>query len=213
MTLENGAAPDGVAADVDTPENANPGVGVRLRLLRKQQGLSARALADRLGISPSAVSQIERGVLQPSVSRLIAITDALDVPLASVFDAKTDIVAEVEATTGGFALQRADHASKVVLDSGVRFRRLSPGRTPGVDYFESTYPPGSTAHGDDELFRHEGYEIGTMTSGELTIDFDDERVILGAGDAISFPCSRPHRIHNTGAVDAVAQWLIVHPDR
>jgi transcriptional regulator with XRE-family HTH domain len=32
------------------------------------------------------VSQIERGVMQPSVSRLIAITDGSDVPLTSVFD-------------------------------------------------------------------------------------------------------------------------------
>jgi transcriptional regulator with XRE-family HTH domain len=204
MTLEAGEA---------APLDAHANVGLRLRLLRKQHGMSARALAKHLGISPSAVSQIERGVLQPSVSRLIAITDALGVPLSSVFDAKTTDVAEVDATSGGFALQRNEHASSMNLDSGVRFRRLSPGPTPGVDYFESTYPPGSTAHAEVELFRHEGYEVGNIISGELTIDFDNERVILGAGDAISFPCSRPHRIHNTGAVDAVAQWLIVHPDR
>ncbi len=188
-------------------------VGARLRELRKQQGMSARALAHTLGITPSAVSQIERGVLQPSVSRLIAITDALGVPLAAVFDVRADPVEEVRAASGGFALQRAAHASIVVLESGVTFRRLSPGRTPGVDYFESTYPSGSTAHSDSGLFRHDGYEVGTMISGELTIDFDDERVVLRPGDAISYPCSHAHRIHNTGTEDAVAQWLIVHAER
>ncbi|MET2011324.1 helix-turn-helix domain-containing protein [Microbacterium chocolatum] len=196
---------------VVTPRDAD--VGARIRELREQQGMPARALATALGISPSAVSQIERGKLQPSVSRLIAITDALGVPLASVFDAQADVVAEIESTIGGFALQRAEHASSVRLESGVLFRRLSPGRTPGVDYFESVYPPGASAHAEKDLFRHDGYEVGTMISGELTIDFDDERVVLRAGDAISFPCSRPHRIHNTGDVDAVAQWLIVHADR
>ncbi|MFH8251699.1 helix-turn-helix domain-containing protein [Microbacterium sp. B2969] len=203
------------AAGVDTPAElgSRSDVGARLRRLRKQQGMSARALATALGISPSAVSQIERGVLNPSVSRLIAITDALGVPLAAVFDGRDDVVAEVAATASGFALQRAEHSSSVVLDSGVTFRRLSPGRTPGVDYFESTYPPGSTAHADDDLFRHDGYEVGTVISGELTIDFDEERVVLRPGDAISYPCSRPHRIHNTGTDDAVAQWLIVHADR
>lgn len=190
-----------------------PDVGTRLRALRKQQGISARALADTLGISPSAVSQIERGVLQPSVSRLIAITDALGIPLAAVFDAKADAGAIASAAAPGFALQRADHASSVELESGVTFRRIAPGRTPGVDYFESTYPPGSTAHSDNELFRHDGYEVGTVVSGELTIDFDEERVVLRAGDAISYPCSHPHRLHNTGSEPAVARWLIVHPDR
>ena len=175
--------------------------------------MSARTLARALGISPSAVSQIERGVLQPSVSRLIAMTDALGVPLAAVFDTSSDPVAETIATVGGFALQRADQASVVTLETGVTFRRLSPGRTPGVDYFESTYPPGSTAHDEGSLFRHDGYEVGTIISGELTIDFDEERVVLRAGDAISYPCSRPHRLHNTGTEDTVAQWLIVHAER
>lgn len=199
--------------DVLATDEVALGVGARLRELRTQQRMSARALADQLGISPSAVSQIERGVLQPSVSRLIAITDALEVPLASVFDVRADPAAALEATAGGFALQRADHSSAVTLASGVTFRRLAPGSTPGVDYFESTYPPGATAHAEPDLFRHDGYEVGTMISGELTIDFDAERVILRPGDAISYPCSHPHRIHNTGAEDAVARWLIVHSAR
>ncbi|WP_369676538.1 helix-turn-helix domain-containing protein, partial [Enterococcus faecium] len=124
-----------------------------------------------LGISPSAVSQIERGVMQPSVSRLIAITDALDVPLTSVFDPSGS---QAPATPTSFGLRRAEHDAAIVLEDGVSFRRISPVATPGVDYFESTYPPGATAHGDAGLFRHEGYEVGTVVSGELTVDFDDE---------------------------------------
>ena len=190
-------------------EESSAELGGRLRALRTAQGISASDLARALGISPSAVSQIERGVMRPSVSRLIAITDALGIPLAAVFDPKTD--AADHAGFGDFALQRAYHASAVVLDSGVSFRRLAPGRSPGIDYFETVYPPGSTAHATAELFRHEGYEVGRIVAGALTIDFDQERVILRPGDAISFPCSKAHRIHNTGTEDAVAHWLIVHP--
>ncbi|MFV0373197.1 helix-turn-helix domain-containing protein [Microbacterium sp.] len=197
--------------DLD-PAADGPDVGARLRDLRRRQGMSARALADTLGISPSAVSQIERGVLQPSVSRLIAITDALGVPLAAVFEASAPD-RDGAGTDAGFALQRAEHSSTVELDSGVTFRRLSPGPSPGIDYFESCYPPGASAHSETELFRHDGYEVGTMISGELTIDFEQERVVLRPGDAISFSCARPHRIHNTSAAPAVAQWLIVHPPR
>lgn len=194
-------------SELAAPEASGAGVGERLRALRVARGMSARDLAGRLGISPSAVSQIERGVMQPSVSRLIAITDALDVPLTSVFDPSGS---QAPATPTSFGLRRAEHDAAIVLEDGVSFRRISPVATPGVDYFESTYPPGATAHGDAGLFRHEGYEVGTVVSGELTVDFDDERVVLRAGDAISYPCSRPHRLHNTSDEPVVARWLIVH---
>ncbi|MGC0368767.1 helix-turn-helix domain-containing protein [Microbacterium sp. SLBN-111] len=196
-------------AAVDESTVAAGGVGERIRTLRTARGMSARTLAAKLGISPSAVSQIERGVMQPSVSRLIAITDALGVPLVAAFDPASDRPVE-PAGPSGFTLQRAGQSPDIVLDSGVSFRRLTPGSSPGVDYFESIYPPGASAHGADGLFHHEGYEVGTVVSGELTIDFEAERVILRAGDAISYPCSVPHRLHNTGTADAVAHWLIVH---
>jgi transcriptional regulator with XRE-family HTH domain len=196
-------------AAVDESTVPTGGVGERIRALRTARGISARTLAAKLGISPSAVSQIERGVLQPSVSRLIAITDALGVPLVAAFDPASDRPVE-PAGPSGFTLQRAGQSPDIVLDSGVSFRRLTPGTSPGVDYFESIYPPGTATHGADGLFHHEGYEVGTVVSGELTIDFEAERVILRAGDAISYPCSVPHRLHNTGTTDAVAHWLIVH---
>ena len=60
--------------------------------------------------------------------------------------------------------------------------------------------------------RHEGYEVGTVTDGELTIEFENDVVTLAAGDSITFPCDRPHLIGNRSkTVTAVATWLIVHP--
>jgi transcriptional regulator with XRE-family HTH domain len=186
-------------------------LGGRLRALRLDAGLSLRDLAKALDISPSAVSQIERGVRRPSVSRLLAIVQVLGRPLADVFDEEvTPVAVPAAADPAGYVLARAGAAKPVTLGTGVVFRRLSPAHTTGVDFFESTYPAGSVATDLDTLITHEGYEVGTVTAGELTIDFPDERVVLRAGDSITFPCDLPHRMGNTGTVDAVATWLIVH---
>ena len=84
--------------------------------------------------------------------------------------------------------------------------------TPGVEFFESVYPPGTMSNAHGELLRHEGYEVGTVTAGELTVDFDTDVVTLAAGDSITYPCSRPHLISNRSPlVTAVATWLIVNP--
>ncbi|MCU1528035.1 MAG: transcriptional regulator [Frondihabitans sp.] len=184
-------------------------LGGRLRAVRLDAVLSLRELAKALDISPSAVSQIERGVRRPSVSRLLAIVQVLGRPLADVFDEEmTPTAATLDPA--GYVLARSGAAKPVILGTGVVFRRLSPAHTTGVDFFESTYPPGSVATDLNTLITHEGYEVGTVTAGELTIDFPDDRVVLRAGDSITFPCDLPHRMGNTGAVDAVATWLIVH---
>lgn len=203
-----------------TPES----LGTRLRELREGTGVSLRALAARLGISPSAVSQIERGVMRPSVSRLIAYVGAIGVPLSAVFEtglekapegsAGARAAAESAAAPAGFqfAIRRSWEVAPILLGGGVTFRRLSPVPTKGVEFFESVYPPSSMSNAHGELLRHEGYEVGTVTAGELTIDFDTDVVTLAAGDSITFPCSRPHLISNRSATaTAIATWLIVNP--
>lgn len=200
----------------DAAVSSEPSLGARLRGLRVARGVSARSLAATLGISASAVSQIERDVMRPSVVRLLAITDALGVSLSDVFEPPDAVAVPRGGTTeldhAGIAVTRGWEASPVTLDGGVTFRRLSPNPTRGLDFFESIYPPGATATlGDIELFKHEGYEIGNVVAGELTVELADDEVVLAAGDSISYPCSVPHRIRNAGVRPAVATWLIVHP--
>jgi transcriptional regulator with XRE-family HTH domain len=225
-----------VASEVDLEALTPESLGARLRELRTGAGVSLRALAGRLGISPSAVSQIERGVMRPSVSRLIAYVGAIGVPLSAVFETGLEKPPEGSAPARAgeyaaaldrsgrhradqnqagqyqFAIRRSWEVAPIMLGGGVTFRRLSPVPTPGVEFFESVYPPGSMSNAHGELLRHEGYEVGTVTAGELTVDFDTDVVTLAPGDSITFPCSRPHLIANrSAAVAAVATWLIVNP--
>ncbi|MEV7970658.1 XRE family transcriptional regulator [Sphaerisporangium sp. NPDC088356] len=188
----------------------NEHLGRRLRELRLQSGMSLRALARELGISASAVSQIELGTMRPSVSRLIAFVSAIGVPLAAVFDTAEAVDAAAPAVDR-FAIRRAHEVAPIRLSGGVTFRRLSPVPSPDVEFFESTYPPSSISNAHGHFLRHEGYEVGTVTQGELTIDFESEVVTLAEGDSITFSCGRPHIIGNRSeTVTAVATWLIVH---
>lgn len=209
------APPDSLDADrLDAGK-----LGARLRELRKQSGLPLRAVANRLGISSSAVSQIERGVMRPSVSRLIAYVNAIGVPLAAVFDTGLEKSPEERSGEGdeplSYAIRRSWEVAPILLGGGVTFRWLSPVPTPGAEFFESVYPPGSMSSTHGELLRHEGYEVGTVTAGELTIDFDTDVVTLRPGDSITFPCARPHLLANrSDETTAVATWLIVNvPNR
>jgi mannose-6-phosphate isomerase-like protein (cupin superfamily) len=88
---------------------------------------------------------------------------------------------------------------------------LSPGAIDGIDFFESIYPPLSRASSQNALLKHEGYEVGTIVTGQLTVEFENESVLLSSGDSITFLCSDPHLIRNASEeTTAVATWLIVH---
>src|SRR5947208_4682379 len=61
-------------------------LGGRIPAARMSRGLSVRALAGKVGVSASMISQIENGKSQPSVSTLYAITSALGISIQEVFD-------------------------------------------------------------------------------------------------------------------------------
>src|SRR5262249_38956724 len=60
-------------------------VGERLRAHRQEAGMSLRALARDVGVSPSLISQIEHGKAPPSVGTLYAIVSELGISFDELF--------------------------------------------------------------------------------------------------------------------------------
>ncbi|GAA1240420.1 cupin domain-containing protein [Prauserella halophila] len=211
-------------------------LGARIRSLRTGRGVSLRALAADLDISPSALSQIERGKLRPSVTRLLQIMSALDVSLSAAFgETAPDATALAETAPGPptsdsgpgdagtdgpdtdepgrsepVVVTRADEAAVLSLGDGVTYRSLTPVALSGTEVYETVYPPGSRSSQDAEYLRHTGHEMGSVTAGRLTVDVDGVPHELGPGDGIRFPSATPHRIRNDGDEPAVAVWINVH---
>ena len=65
-------------------------LGARIRAERERAGVSVRGLAARLGVSPSLVSQLERGLAQPSVATLYSWARQLGVSIDRLFDEQDD---------------------------------------------------------------------------------------------------------------------------
>lgn len=67
------------------PGSAAIALGLTVRDARARRRLSLRALGDRIGVSPSLVSQIERGQIRPSLTTLVALAVELDLSLDATF--------------------------------------------------------------------------------------------------------------------------------
>lgn len=68
----------------------------RIRLQRERKGWTGKKLASRLEVSPSAVSQIERGVTKPDLETLINLGIELDVPVSFFLDRKSNSRIELD---------------------------------------------------------------------------------------------------------------------
>jgi transcriptional regulator with XRE-family HTH domain len=186
-------------------------LGHRLRAERLGQGMGLREMARRLGISASALSQIETGKAQPSVSKLFDIVNLLGVSvdglLAGPDDGRQVLVGRGQE--GFFSLQRADGHQTLELESGVLWSRLTAGSFPGVEFLHVEYRPGACSSVDGTFMRHAGQEFGYLLSGRLQVDVGFDSHQLGPGDSISFPATTPHRLRNDGPEPAHAVWCIL----
>jgi transcriptional regulator with XRE-family HTH domain len=59
--------------------------GVRLREIRQSEGFTQRQLAEKIGLSVEAVSNLERGVHAPSFDTLEDLSKALETPVLEFF--------------------------------------------------------------------------------------------------------------------------------
>jgi transcriptional regulator with XRE-family HTH domain len=73
---------------VKTPVPRDKVVGRRMRVRRRQLGLSQQALGDALGVSYQQVQKYEKGISRIGAGRLQQIAEILDVPISVFFDEK-----------------------------------------------------------------------------------------------------------------------------
>jgi transcriptional regulator with XRE-family HTH domain len=203
-----------VAARPDYPQ-----MGERLRAARTARHLSLRVLADRLGVSPSLISQIETGRANPSVSTLYAIAAELDVSLDELlFDDRRSpepaaVIRPGAKQDGPMApalpVQRAALREEIRLASGVRWGRLTTRSEPGVEFLQVTYEVGGASSPPDAFQRHPGHEWGYVLSGRLQVNIGFDEYILEPGDAISINSAIPHRLANIGDAPVEAIWFVL----
>lgn len=184
-------------------------IGPRLRSERESRGLSQRELARRLGLSPSLISQIEKGQSRPSVSTLYAMVNELGLSLDELLlhgsSAPPDRGEPVSPPACG-PVRRPQDREVIVLESGVRWERIADGH---IDFLYVVYEVGGASSEDGTMMRHPGREYGYVISGRLAVQIAFDTHEVGPGDGISFDSTTPHRLSNIGDEPVHAIWFVV----
>ncbi len=91
----------------ESVEAATARIGDRVSELRNERGIRVSDLARKAGVSPSMISQIERGQSRPSVGTLFALAHVLNVPVDTFF---------AENAAAGPAFDRAANGDRAAAD-------------------------------------------------------------------------------------------------
>jgi transcriptional regulator with XRE-family HTH domain len=178
--------------------------GSELRELRRARSKTLAELALASGLSVGHLSQIERGVSQPSVKALQSLARALGVT-ASWFFKPAGTADEAER---GYIVRRG-HRRRLSFDQGITDELLSPNLSRGIELLSCTLPPG--AESGAEPYTHRGEESGVVIQGKLELWVGDRYFVLGEGDSFAFASDEPHRTRNPGNIDTVVIWAISPP--
>ena len=167
---------------------------------RKHQG----EVAEKAGISISMLSQIERGVVSPSIDTLVGVCNALELDMADLF---RRIVPEapVRVLRSGQRLSTQHH--------GVLFEQLAASTHANVpaELLLLEVKPGNrvglSAGG------HEGVEMGYVLEGRALLTVDATEYALTVGDSVSFVAALPHSLVNNGKKTFKAVWAALPPHK
>ncbi|OGK96249.1 MAG: hypothetical protein A3E31_10800 [Candidatus Rokubacteria bacterium RIFCSPHIGHO2_12_FULL_73_22] len=178
-------------------------LGARIKALRGERGLQQRQLAEKAGLTPSMVSQIESGRLTPSLHTLGRVAAALGVPIATLFDGQP---------AGSIVVSRAKDYPVVSFDgSSERWAVLGAGLFQGkIRAVVSTLGPRSRGVTTEKVVIRPGQmKLFYVLAGRVGLHYNGDRHVLEAGDSALLDGGTPHGWENLGSKPAQALWVIL----
>ena len=173
-------------------------IGGRIRHIRKEKGLTLKDLADHVNVTASLISQLERGIVNPSVSLLKEISDYFGITIASLLESD-------ERETRNYPLLHSGERKALVTEGNTRFQLLSQFYNLNCEFILNEWHPGAST--GKSKYTHEGFECGFVLKGKLKIELGAQIYTLKSGDSITFPSTVPHLVCNPTKRVTIAVWV------
>jgi transcriptional regulator with XRE-family HTH domain len=164
------------------------GLGPKLRLLRRERGLSLQQVADSTGISSSFLSLVETGKNDLTVARLIRLVGYYGVAVSDLLPEEEDEPAEI---------LRGEHQRHIPSRSeNMDLYLLTSDGNRAMTPVLATYEVGGGMH---EFISYDSEQWDYVLEGSIALIFEDaEPIVLNEGDSAYYSAKRPHKYKNVG---------------
>lgn len=166
-------------------------LGARIREIRQAKGLTLNELAQKTQLTASYLSQLERDILEPSLSSLRKISVALGVPIY-VFLSEDD--------DRDCVLIRANQRKKLNLpNSSIVYEFLTPMASdkeaqPKMEIIYYQLEPMSWS--SEDYIVHAADECIFLLQGRIELYLGEEKYMVNEGDSIYIRENIPHKFYN-----------------
>lgn len=198
-------------------------IGKKIRAERRNRGFTLEQIAEQTGLSRSYISNLERGLTEPTVSVLKKISALLQLSLVEIFGEKTESVRELGYPVPAPAVEKA--APRYVADvkvvepdqrktftlagSNLAFELLTPDLNRQFEVYIFRAEPG-TQTGSDAMSDPPGEKFALVLKGTMETKVGDRVYTLKTGATIYFPSDLPHTWRVVGD-ETLEVVVVVHP--
>lgn len=184
------------------PQTSDDPIGKNLRQLRKSKGMSLQSLADASGVSVGMISQVERGLANPSMRLLAALRRALNISMQELFG---DHQSSEESAVDPLFVRRLHQRPQIDLGT-LQKQLLTPSDRKNLQLMILRLEPGGESGG--RALNYPAEKGGLILSGSLVLTVENESAELTTGDSFVFDSARPHHFRNIRNEPAELLWII-----
>ena len=188
------------------PEHVTASIGAILRASRGSR-YSIEDLAKLSGVSAGRISQLERGLANPSFATLWKLAKALDLPFGAFFSEATP--RDRERADVAHVVREHERKRISLPNVGLFYELLTPNVQGKIEVFRYQLPP--RFDNSKAPLRHEGEEVVHVLSGSIVVSVAGEEYELHEGDSITYVADQPHYNKNMTTQIAVAIAAVAPP--
>lgn len=182
-----------------------PAIGPKLKQFRLKENLTLHDLQAMTGISKSMLSQIERGVVNPTFARVWHLTQSLGI---GVGDLLGDISPSLDRAQTYEHLKVNKTPVMTSADGLCVTRILSPiHQSLPFEWYEMIFKPGGSlranAHGNGS------WEHQTAVRGSVIVEVGDEEIHLHEGETVRYSAEQPHGARNETGKEARVFLVVI----
>jgi transcriptional regulator with XRE-family HTH domain len=199
-------------------------LGKKIRKERQKSQLTLENFSQMTGLSKSFLSQVERGITEPSITSLKKIAKQLGFSVVNLFQNGDTLNSSWEYHNAPARVQdksmnyvekaevvRADKRKRFALPgSKVMYDLLTPDMNRQLEVMYMRVSEGENS-GEQPMLDPPGEKVGLVLKGSIEVSVGTEVYQLGEGDSIYYPANIPHswRAMEGDSIEVV--WILTPP--